>query len=78
MSDHTKESSGLEKDLAWRPGDDYAVRLKARSDGPLTEEQLNEMVDKIGDVVQEYGFKVGSWGSLRGIVHVFGKKPKGA
>lgn len=63
----------LEKDLAWRPGDDYAIRLKSIADGPLSQDMLDEMADKVDDVVREYGFKAGSWGSLRGIVHVFGR-----
>lgn len=59
-------------DLKWKPGDDYVVRFKDKSDDePRSEETLNKMVEKMGEVAHDYDFGLSEYASFRAMAHSF-------
>lgn len=54
--------------MNWKPQDCFAVRFSDETALDRTEEELEEMVDKLREVVNEYGFDLscyGSWESMK-------------
>ncbi len=42
--------------MNWEPGDDYCVRWKDKTAEDRTKEQLDEMVEKMREIANEYDF----------------------
>lgn len=54
----------------WQPQDDFCLRLSDETAEPRTEEELNEMVDRICEIANEYDFDLSASGSWQGFKHM--------
>jgi hypothetical protein len=51
----------------WKPGDDYAIRLSDETAEERSKEELDEMVERMKLIANEYDFDLSIWGSWKGI-----------
>lgn len=54
----------------WHPGDDYCVRFSDETALLRQAGQLDEMVDRMRAVANEYGFDLSGWGSWQALREV--------
>lgn len=53
--------------MNWEPGDDYCVRWEDKTEENRTKEQLDEMVEKMRTIANEYGFDLSCYGNWKGM-----------
>lgn len=51
--------------MNWIPGEDYYIRLTNKTADNLTEQQIQEMIEKIQTIAEKYDFGLGCHGSWK-------------